>query len=201
MALEAREQRCELRPGWVGGGAVCRPHCSAPRHPESARDPGRPALAPRPGRTKPGWAGIDRRPDKSIDFCTEKLIDLLLAPRTRGPPAGGAGDPSVLGGRQPARKAPGSPAPARGQVPATPTPQAVVAARAGPPQAGEGGGRGVLEEGLLGRRQTRTPGIKRMKPSEARASPLRRGPSTDRPVIPRDREGQTDRWSSLNSGR
>lgn len=100
VALEARAQRCEL---CGEGGALCSPHGVAPQAPATAPDPGRPAPGPRPGGAPPGWAGIDRRTDKSIDFCAEKLIDLLLAPRTREPPAGGAGDPSVLGGRAPGK--------------------------------------------------------------------------------------------------
>lgn len=100
VALEARAQRCELR---GEGGALCLPHGAAPQAPATVPDPGRPAPGPRPGGAPPGWAGIDRRTDKSIDFCAEKLIDLLLAPRTREPPAGGAGDPSVLGGRAPGK--------------------------------------------------------------------------------------------------
>lgn len=95
--------RGELRRSWVGGGAVCNPHWAAPGDPASATDPGQPALALGQGRAKLGWAGIDRRSDKSIDFCAEKLIDLLLAPRTREPPAGGAGDTSVQGGHAPGK--------------------------------------------------------------------------------------------------
>lgn len=113
VALAARAQGVSSAGvGWVGARSAA-PHWAEPGDPASATDPGQPALAPRQGRAKLGWAGIDRRSDKIIDFCAEKLIDLLLAPRTREPPAGGAGDTSVQGGR-----APWSPAPARGWVPA-----------------------------------------------------------------------------------
>lgn len=61
------------------GARSAAPYWAAPGDPASATDPGQPALAPRQGRAKLGWAGIDRRSDKTIDFCAEKLIDLLLA--------------------------------------------------------------------------------------------------------------------------
>ena len=165
VALKARAQRCELCWGWVGGDEVCSPHCAAPQDPASAPDPGQPALAPRPGRAKLGWAGIDRRSDKSIDFCAEKLIDLLLAPRTREPPSGGAGDPSVQGAAQP--ESPGSLAPARRQIPSPPHRGS---------QTEERGEKRVRVQGLLKRGgQTRPARYLRGKPSEGRV--LSRAPA------------------------
>lgn len=115
--------RGELLRSWVGGGAVCSPSLGCAWRPASATDPGQPALALRQGRAKLGWAGIDRRSDKSIDFCAEKLIDLLLAPRTREPPAGGAGDTSVQG-RPCTRKAPLVPSTSQRTGPSPFTPRA-----------------------------------------------------------------------------
>lgn len=188
VALEARAQRCELLRGWVGGDAVCSPHCAAPGDPASATDPGQPALAPRLGRAKLGWAGIDRRSDKSIDFCAEKLI-ALLAPRTREPPAGGAGDPSVQGGREPGKP----------RVPSS-------SQRAGPsPFTPRASSRGKGKEEGFWRRdfwrrvgQTRAQGTRKGSPPRAEFSPP--GPQHRlSPNFPRQR--QTDRPSSLNSGR
>lgn len=89
VAHEASAPRCELRQGGVGARPATPTalHLLSPAHqpltPAGQRWP--------PGRAGPRWTGIDRHPDKSIDFCTEKLIDLLLAPWTRERPAGEAG--------------------------------------------------------------------------------------------------------------
>lgn len=177
VALEARAQRCEL---CGEGGALCSPHGVAPQAPATAPDPGRPAPGPRPGGAPPGWAGIDRRTDKSIDFCAEKLIDLLLAPRTREPPAGGAGDPSVLGGRAPGKPRDPQRLPPRGprrlQEPASLSPgRGVGAVRTS---------RRVPEEGLS-RRESRRERAK-LAPREEEA----RGCPSAKPPAPR--RGQTD---------
>lgn len=60
-ALEARAQGCALG---GSGGALCSPLPAASRGPATAPTPA--AGAP------PGWAGIDRRPGESIDFCAVK---------------------------------------------------------------------------------------------------------------------------------
>lgn len=89
----ARGQRAKVcAPPGLGGGAACGVPLSTPPRcafgPSITPDPGWPALAP--GRAGPTWTGIDRHPDKSIDLCTGKLID-LLAPWARERPAGEAG--------------------------------------------------------------------------------------------------------------
>ncbi|KAK2084458.1 hypothetical protein P7K49_037491 [Saguinus oedipus] len=85
-------------PGPVAGGAICSPQCATLRVPASVPDPGQSALAPGQDR-----ADMDRLPDKSIDLFVKKLIDLLLAPPTREPPACGTEDPSAPGGRTPGK--------------------------------------------------------------------------------------------------
>lgn len=178
----ARSPPAKVRPR-RGPGAGARP-AAQPRRPAAARDPGRPARAPRLVRATPGRAGIDRRADKRIDFCAEKLIGLLLAPWTRERPASGAGDPAVLGGR-----APGKPR----------DPQRPERRRAGPgpwcqpqpicPEPGRGGGRGAPKEGPRGRggvgEQARAPGRERRA---ALLSTPTRGPRTQSPPLSRGRQ-------------
>lgn len=181
MALAARAQGVSSSGvGWVGAQSAA-PHWAAPGDPASATDPGQPALALRQGRAKLGWAGIDRRSDKSIDFCAEKLIDLLLAPRTREPPAGGAGDTSVQGGLAPGKRPVPSTSQRTGPSPFTPRASCL--------------GKGK-EEGSWGRDSK---GTHEGSPPRGEFSPP--GPqNTSSPQFPK-KETETDPPSSPNSGR
>jgi hypothetical protein len=180
VALEACVQNAKVfSPGLgpVGGDVIHSPHCASVLG--SVSDPRQSAGSSRPGWARPSRADIDRRPDKRIDFCAEKLIDLLLALRTREPPAGGSGDRSAHGSCAPGKpRDPQHP----GHLRASPSPshlQAFVAAKVvsfkqktgreeGPAGGtfGKGVGKGKrMKEVLLG----------------VRRFPLPQGPSTDGP--------------------
>lgn len=128
----------------------------SPQHPLPA--PGHPASAPTPagqccpqaGRAESGRAGIDRLPDKSIDLCVEKLIDLLLAPWTRERPAGELGTrPSQEAAHPESPRIPGTRG-ATKQVPAPDAAPAFFAARTRLSQAGERGRAGEVGPRMRG---------------------------------------------------